>query len=697
MPAEGRTNASGNWTATGLANGEEYYVSEPMRCNGDQNTGPVFDFQNQYEYPWNAARTATARASGGVIHEWLYKEVSRTGTGSISGRVKDGVDYTNLSGVTVNVVRAMGGLQVPSVTTDSRGEYLVPDLPAGEYHLHIVGDEINYWDSWVAVDVADVANRANVLLYAKEDTDENEGWVEWEGEITGLVSDEDAELMGGAIIEVYNSNEPSWGYVGSTVSDNSGRFTLSYLPTGIKLFIKVIPQWVELGISFVTNLFIPQDSKSLDLGALSPSSLGGVISGEVLDIPQGVEVREISAELIDSDGVVVSSTVVNMKTGRYTFTQVPAGQEFELRFSQNSSSWDWPSGAANSVSMKPLYWDSTQLGNPLKSEAIGIEVGEGQNLTGKNVTFSEGSSIQGTVAISSADGPIPFSGSRSVQVSLFKKVSEVEDDWVWFASSQVSATTSYGFQFVGLPQGSYKIEFWDYTTGNNTLLPNWYGGAGSLQEAEAIPVGETGTVPISHVMEVAPPQRSAEAFDLDDLGSEVLAELKDVIAISPDAAPGAELDIFVGTEFAGDFVSAFANSTPVLLGDWKQVDSRGYITVTIPTTLPAGSHRIAAQDSRGVVFGWAPISIKAPDTVSVNPATNPAATKAKAAAPKSSDDSEADEEKKETAKEEEVVAAPAATDSSSDWLFPLAAGFLMLVVAGSAWVLRSRRGRYSRK
>jgi hypothetical protein len=199
-------------------------------------------------------------------------------------------------------------------------------------------------------------------------------------------------------------------------------------------------------------------------------------------------------------------------------------------------------------------------------------------------------------------------------------------------------------------------------------------------------------------MEVAPPQKSAEAFDLDDLGAEALAELKDLIDFSPNAAPGSELDIFVGTEFAGEFVSAFANSTPVVLGDWKQVDSRGYIRVTIPATLPAGSHRIATQDSRGVVFGWAPISIKAPDTVSANPATNPAATKAKPADPKSSIAPEGEvEEMKESAKKEEIVAAPAATDSSTDWLFPLAAGFLMIVVAGSAWVLRSRRGRYSRK
>jgi hypothetical protein len=411
-----------------------------------------------------------------------------------------------------------------------------------------------------------------------------------------------------------------------------------------------------------------------------------------LEIPQGVEVSSISAELIDSDGNVVSTTSVNMKTGRYTFTQVPANMNFDIRFSQNSSNWGWNGGAGNSVSMKPLYLDNSQAGTQDKSQALKVQVGVNGRLSGKNVTFSEGSSIQGTVSISSVDGLVPFTGSRSLQVHLYKKIGEGEEDWVFYAISQLSATTGYGFQFVGLPQGSYKIEFWDYTTGNNTLLPNWNGGAEFREDALPIPVGESGTVSISHVMEVAPPQKSAEAFDLDDLGAEALAELKDLIDVNPDAAPGSELDIFVGTEFAGEYVSAFANSTPVLLGDWKQVDSRGYITVTIPTTLPAGSHRIAAQDSRGVVFGWAPISIKAPDGVSANPSTNPAATEAKPAAPKSIVDSEdEEEEKKQPAKKEEIVAAPADVESSgASWLFPLGGFLLVALLAGSFWAYRLR-------
>jgi hypothetical protein len=282
-----------------------------------------------------------------------------------------------------------------------------------------------------------------------------------------------------------------------------------------------------------------------------------------------------------------------------------------------------------------------------------------------------------------------------IWADLWKK--DQQGGWAYYSFREISAETNYRFQFVGLPAGAYKIEFTDTRSGSNALSKNFNGGFSTRDEAPEITVGDAQSVTANHTMTIAPPEKSAEAFDLDDLGAEALAQLKDEITLSPDAAPGSELDIFVGTEFAGEFVSTFANSTPVLLGDWKQVDSRGYITVTIPKTLPAGSHRIAAQDSRGVVFGWAPLSINAPDAVSANPSTNPAATKAKPAAPKGSDNSDPEEEKKETAKEEEIVAAPAATDFSSDWLFPLAGGFLMLVVAGSAWVLRSRRGRYSRK
>jgi hypothetical protein len=189
-------------------------------------------------------------------------------------------------------------------------------------------------------------------------------------------------------------------------------------------------------------------------------------------------------------------------------------------------------------------------------------------------------------------------------------------------------------------------------------------------------------------MSIAPPQTSAAAFDLDDLGTATLLELKDQISLAASSSPGSEIEVFVGTEFAGEYVSAFANSTPVLLGDWKQVDSRGYVSVRIPTSLPAGEHRIATQDSRGVVFGWAPITIKGPD-ISV---ASPTIEKAKPRTSMSVVEAEPEEVEKEPATTEEIVAEPVAPVSSTDdWLLPLAGGFLLVVLAGSALAVRSRR------
>jgi hypothetical protein len=402
------------------------------------------------------------------------------------------------------------------------------------------------------------------------------------------------------------------------------------------------------------------------------------------------------------------TTWVDSSTGRYGFEQVPQGT-FLIRYSQNPAEYSAPGGnglegdgfgyyggsTEEVASVKPVYWNRTQFGTSDQLAAGELVIEPGDTRRAINVQVSPGSSITGELSVTTPDGVSPLSGTR--QVVAIAHMKQSNETWIPVTSAYISGQTNSTFLVAGLADGRYKLEFRDYRRGNNSLATSYNGGFSSLSAAPEIVVGEGQRVIANHSMTIAPPEKSAEAFDLDDLGAEALAQLKDEITLSADAAPGSELDIFVGTEFAGEFVSAFANSTPVVLGDWKQVDSRGYIKVTIPTNLPTGSHRIAVQDSRSIVFGWAPISIKGTDSVAANPATNPAATKAKPSTRKSGVDSEPEKEEKGSAKKEEIVTAPAATDSSSDWLFPLVAGFLMMVVAGSAWVLRSRRGRYIRK
>ena len=678
------TNANGNWSASGLVEGEEYLVGTPSQCPGEESQLEIFNFPSNYELPQQNLSTVEAQADFVVRHQWSFMEVSSSGTGSITGRIKDGENYSNLSGVQVRLERIRGGIEIQPVFSDDRGEYSFENLPAGDYLLIIEGSFIGdneYQESTVSVDVRGVPNRVNAVLSRTSSEP-------FTGIASGIVRDEFLELHEKGRVEVYDLTNP--GFWRTAETNQFGEFQIEGLPVDKLLSYRVIPFWSEIARFIGTFTIPPAEDESAEINLDVDLDEGSSISGHVFSIPQGPFTQPIIAELLQQVGEavqVVNSAEVNRVTGLYEIGQVPLGR-YLIRFTQNPAGSYSESSMEESISMKPVYWNGSRLGTTFLDEADQIDiVSEGQAVVSKNVTFSRGASLQGTLSVATASGITPLTGSRSVFVDLYMETSD--EDWQLLTSSEISGSSNYEYKFVGLAGGIYKMHFIDSRRGNNALTSNF---ALDIEIVDGVPRI------INHVMSAAAPETSAEAFDLDDLGAEFLEQLRDEIALSPDAAPGSTLEIFVGSEFAGDFVSAFANSTPVLLGDWKQVDSRGYITVTIPTTLPAGSHRIAAQDSRGVVFGWAPISINAPDSVSANPAPKPAAAKAKPASPKSSDDSEPDEDKKETATEKEIVATPVAGESSnSDWLFPLAAGFLMMVVAGSAWVLRSRRGSFSGK
>ncbi|WP_243231669.1 5'-nucleotidase C-terminal domain-containing protein [Microbacterium sp. CIAB417] len=73
--------------------------------------------------------------------------------------------------------------------------------------------------------------------------------------------------------------------------------------------------------------------------------------------------------------------------------------------------------------------------------------------------------------------------------------------------------------------------------------------------------------------------------------------------------PGQTVTIHVGEEYAGDWVSVWLRSDPVLLG-WYRVDELGNITVTLPAGV-AGAHRLIVQDAEGNVIGWQQVRIGA--------------------------------------------------------------------------------------
>jgi 5'-nucleotidase len=98
----------------------------------------------------------------------------------------------------------------------------------------------------------------------------------------------------------------------------------------------------------------------------------------------------------------------------------------------------------------------------------------------------------------------------------------------------------------------------------------------------------------------------------DALGADSLtAELEDLITLSDDTVEaGQSIEVFVGTQYAGERVYAYLYSTPMALGS-SIVSAAGNVQVLIPANAPAGAHRLAIQDASGAVIGWANVSIGA--------------------------------------------------------------------------------------
>jgi hypothetical protein len=679
------TDSNGIWTVSGLLEGAEYYASYQGMCSeGDSGLPEMFDFQDKYEYlnSWDPLVAATFDSERVDV---LLKEISRSGSGSVAGRVKDAETYQNLSGFTVHIYRASGGIQISPVTTDERGEYSFPSLPTGEYYLSVTSSGNDqgigsHTSSTMSVEVGTTANRANVFLTRNPQAVN-------EGVVSGTLLDEYAKPHGGGIVLIWDPSNLS--VYRESLTDNDGNFTVADLPVGIDLSVRVTPWWGELAHYF-TKLLIPE-SKSLSMGA-HVLKMGSSITGQVSGLMTSEELYgyPVYVELLDRDSEkVIERAYTDWLTGRYEFTKVPPG-EYLIRFTQNSPPFEpvrsgdggFYSGT-ELPSFKPVYWDGTKFGTTDISEAISVEA-NGITVIGKNVTMSQGSSIVGSLSIGTPDGESKLTGAREVTVTVLQK--DPDNNWKELNSYSIAGYTKSTFQIAGLAEGIYKLRFSDIRRGNNALATSFNGGYSTLDEAPEISIGDAKRVVYNHTMTAAPPEKTAEAFDLDDLGSELLDQLKDEISVSVKSDSVAELEIFVGTEFAGEYVSAFANSTPVMLGTWQQVDSRGYISVTSPSTLLAGEHRIAVQDVRGVVFGWTPITIE-----------KPIAAKAKSSPSESqltSSQMITNESKKSVSKAQgSVDSKPEGAieqPGQADWYLPLSAAISLFTLAGAIWMVRAR-------
>lgn len=83
--------------------------------------------------------------------------------------------------------------------------------------------------------------------------------------------------------------------------------------------------------------------------------------------------------------------------------------------------------------------------------------------------------------------------------------------------------------------------------------------------------------------------------------------------VAPSSAkPGDDVTVALGAEYAGQYVDLWLHSDPIYL-DLVQVGADGTVRVSLPSTAPAGQHRMIVADDIGTLIGWDDISLAAAD------------------------------------------------------------------------------------
>ncbi len=136
----------------------------------------------------------------------------------------------------------------------------------------------------------------------------------------------------------------------------------------------------------------------------------------------------------------------------------------------------------------------------------------------------------------------------------------------------------------------------------NDLKPVWYADDNGTNAGDGHALREAS---IGCVSDEVPPTEPVAPTE-----EQLTADTKGLVTGPASAKPGETITITVGDEFAGDELSAWIFSDPVLMST-QAITGAGTMSATIPLATVPGGHRIAVTDALGELIGWFDIAITA--------------------------------------------------------------------------------------
>lgn len=571
------TDADGLWSFPDLAAGDYLYLFS--------------DDSNRFEITFELSPVVPIADGATVVRVDTLTSIV-AGTGSLSGRVRDAVTHAGIAGADILLGRERGGYLVAPVVTDENGNYSVDELPAGRYF--VLATAPGYFSVETPIEIGVGAETLNLPL--RSETPEGAG----DGIIRGVVTDALGEPLYGSGVTATSFGGDGQATYRFAQTNADGEFEMSGL---------ALREWtVSVGSSSFENA--PVDL-SVTLTALEPVVELDVVLGAANRIAGVIDLSAVPRGGTDglelgvfdaATGALRGWGVINAITGTYFTSSLADGDYVVMVYSSNAFR------ELDSFSVSPAFWvESVPTGSANRDDASVISLSGGEVVTGVDFTLSEGGSISGRVSVATPDAVVGLAPGTIVKVVAYRLAGGT---WVPvpLLNDIVSSYSDSRYSLIGLSEGDYRLEFTDYYGGDRALATTYNGGGTVFDEAPIITV-EAGDQLTGRdvVMSVQRPSSPPSTLVLDDLGDGV-SGLEGQIGLPNNPNEGDTVTITLDEEFAGEWVSVWANSAPTRIGDWAKVTSSGTIAVTLPAGL-VGAHRIAVQDAEGMLVGWAPVTI----------------------------------------------------------------------------------------
>jgi hypothetical protein len=379
---------------------------------------------------------------------------------SISGKVTvpAGVDPSRTYVSAYNADSQMR--QVASSSVGSDGSYKVAGLKAGSYKLQFSAGGTGALSQWYN-NAESFASANDVGVAAEQDVTGINVTLAKGATISGTVSAPAGVTRTNLNVTAYTGDSIA-NYAGNAQVGADGKYQLNGLPAGsYKLQFSggssgALSQWYNNATSMETASAVSV-AAGQDVGNVNATMVKGASIRGKITVPAGTDAAQlnVTAYTAASETGYAASAMV-AADGTYRLLGLEAGS-YKIQFSGNNS------GAL------------TQWFNNAETfaTAAAVAVTAGQDLADINGTLVKGATISGKVTT-----PAGISVTRT-NVSLFTADAAA----TYVGNSWVAADGTY--RLVGLPAGSYKVQF----SGNGSgALTQWYNNAPTPDTANPVTV-----------------------------------------------------------------------------------------------------------------------------------------------------------------------------------------------------------------